>query len=391
MFKKIIKIKVTGHNVKRFIKRINKHKINIYNLNISSKDQAELLILKNDFEEIQKFNTIYKVDIIGEEGFLKLRKKLIKSSHILFFLLIGYAILLFLSNIIFDIDIIHTNNQIVGLLEQELEENGIKKFSFKKSYNELQKIKKSILEKYRDKIEWLEIVEDGTKYIIRVEERIITEKETKEDIKNIVATKSAIILKINAKTGIPIKNRLDYVKKGDVIISSEVKLNDEIKQYVNATGEVFGEVWYKVSVEYPFKYYEKRKTGKRKKVLSFYFLGMKFELFNFSKFTNYEIQDQKSFKHFFLPIKLALETQEEVEIINEKYTKDEALQKAILKATDKLEDQLSYGEYIISKKKLKVESNSSRIIVDLFFTVCENITGSKREEMVEIPTKTQEE
>ena len=41
---------------------------------------------------------------------------------------------------------------------------------------------------------------------------------------------------------------------------------------------------------------------------------------------------------------------------------------------DKIKSKLNDNEYIIDTKKLKVETNNSKIILELFVSVCEDIT-----------------
>ena len=61
--------------------------------------------------------------------------------------------------------------------------------------------------------------------------------------------------------------------------------------------------------------------------------------------------------NLFLPISFGFEKQYEKKVINENLTKDEAVEKAIKKATEKIESNLKEKEYIIATKKLKVEEN----------------------------------
>ena len=128
----------------------------------------------------------------------------------------------------------------------------------------INKIKKQILEKHKNRIEWLEIENVGTKYIIRVEERILNNIEENGSPRDIVAKKDAIIKRIDAYSGEVLKNKLDYVRRGDIIISGNIHLNEEVKNHVEAKGKVYGEVWYKVSLEYPLHYEEVTYTNKKK-------------------------------------------------------------------------------------------------------------------------------
>ena len=105
---------------------------------------------------------------------------------------------------------------------------------YEKDANISERIKKLILKvlveehgliEYKDKIDWLEIERVGTKYVIRVEERILNEKKQNKVNQNIIASKSGIIKKIEAKEGQIVKNKNDYVKKGDVIISGNIYIS----------------------------------------------------------------------------------------------------------------------------------------------------------------------
>ena len=73
---------------------------------------------------------------------------------------------------------IHFNSNIVKLVQSELVNYGIKKYSFVKSYDEIERIEDKILYNNKDNLEWIEIIRNGTKYTVRVEERIINDNNT---------------------------------------------------------------------------------------------------------------------------------------------------------------------------------------------------------------------
>jgi hypothetical protein len=75
-----------------------------------------------------------------------------------------------------------------------------------------------------------------------------------------VSTYDAVIKKIVAESGVKVKEVNEYVKKGDTIISGSIYLNEEIKEVTKALGEIYGEVWYKISVEYPIINVDKKET-----------------------------------------------------------------------------------------------------------------------------------
>ena len=155
-----VKIKITGKNPNYFLNELIKRNINIYHL---SKNYKELIVIISyeDYLKILKIKTTYKIKIIKKYGISRI-KELIKRyiSYIIFFI-IGIIINIILSNIIFKIEVIHPKKKIINLIEKDLKELGIKKYSFKK--HNLKDIKEKILLKEKDKIEWLEIENKGTK------------------------------------------------------------------------------------------------------------------------------------------------------------------------------------------------------------------------------------
>ena len=384
MFENTIKIHVTGKNIERFIQRLYNEKIELLNIKYINYKEIEIKINKNDLEHINKIKTIYKIEITELLGINKLKYLIKKNIHLIISILISFIIIIFLSNVIFKVEVIHSSKELRELIINELEEKGIKEKSLVKNYNQIQNIKKEILEKYKDKIEWLEIERSGVKYIVRVEERIITEQNSENTPSNIVAKKDAIIKDIDAIKGEVVKNINDYVKKGDTIITGEIKLYEELKNTVKAIGKVYGEVWYQASIEYPMNYYEEKTTGKNKKILSITLLNKKLELFSFHKFETKKIKEQTIYQNKLIPFKIAKEYQEETIIIDEQLSEEEAFNKAIQKVEEKINSNLKGKEKILNIKCLKKEIKDSTIILDLFISVLEDITEVKNIEIGDI-------
>lgn len=369
-----IVLNIKGKNVNRFINKLVKQNIDILNIKYINYKEIEIRVFKSDLEKIEKIKSIYELSEVNSYGLIKIKKILIKNKILLFFMFIGFLLILLLTNVIFDVEVVHNKKEIQELLISELKKYGITEKRFVKSFNEIEKIKKEILEKYKDKLEWIEIERVGTKYIVRVEERNIPNSDVETQNRNIVAKKSAIIKTIIAENGVVVKNVNDYVKAGDVIVSGNIYLNEALKSVVRANGKVYGEVWYKSEVEMPFVYYEENYTSNTNKVLTLSFLNKRFELFNFNKFENKEIDEKNIVKHSFLPIKLSLETQREVKKTDKIYTIDEAIEMAKNKSISSMESKLNDKEYIISSKNLKVEIKESKIVLEMFFSVYEDIT-----------------
>ncbi len=369
-FKTTYYIKVKGRNIERFIKRLISVDIELLEIKYLKYDEIVVKIYKNNLEKIEEIKTVYDVEVVEYTGFYKYKELLKKNKLIVISIVLAFAFVLYLSNTIFYIDVIHNDKNIRELIKEELSENGIRIYSLKKDYKYINKVKNKIMEKHKDKIEWLEIESSGTRYIVKVEERKINDINGNNEPRNLVAKKDAVILSIEASDGIIVKNKNDYVKKGDIIVSGNIDLNGEIKKIVPATGKVYGEVWYKLTIEYPLNYTERKVTGETKKVYTFKFMNLNISLYN-----NYLVTKEKIlYKNKTIPFSIVKQTKNKILNINQTLTKEEATSKAIEVGLDKIKSKLNDNEYIIDTKKLKVETNNSKIILELFVSVCEDIT-----------------
>ena len=282
---------------------------------------------------------------------------------------------------VFDIKIVHNDKEIREIISNELQNYGIKKYSFIKDYNEIQVIKQNILDKYKDKIEWLEIENVGVKYIVRVQERSIIKNDKYDGKRNVVSKKSAIIKSVKASSGVIIKNINDYVSPGDVIISGEIKLNEELKNIVDATGKVYGEVWYSTTVEYPFTYKEVKETGNTKTVYSIKFLNNYINLFDFNKYKSSIKEEKILFSNSILPIHFVKLKERETEVIDEVLTEELAIDRAYELSINKIKQNLNEDEYIIKSSILKTTIKEDKVILEMFFSVYEDITDYKEIEI----------
>ena len=373
-FKSKVALKIKGKNINRFIKRLTTRKINILSLKYINDNEAKIIIYKKDYEEVLKVKSIYEVLEEDVFGYLKIQRTLKINKHLIIFLLIGYLIFLTLTHMVFDIEVVHSNKDIRNLITEELKENGITKYTFKKSYQELNKIKEKILNDHPDEIEWLEIETQGTKYIVRVEEREIVRETENNNPRNIVAKKDAVIKKTIASKGDIVRNTDDYVKKGDIIVNGEIMLEDKSMGKVKAEGKVYGEVWYVTKTQYPFVYYEEKETGNTKENYAIKFLNKDIEL-SLKKYKNKKCEENVLLSHPLLPIKLVYQKQKEIKVISQILTFDEALVKAEDYATKKIEKNLRQDEYIIRSKYLKSSVKESTIEVEMLFAVYEDITS----------------
>lgn len=383
-----VKIKITGKNPNYFIKELIKQKINIYY--ISSKAHEAIIIINyEDYKNLIKLKTTYKIEIIQYLGINKY-KFLIKNNLIFItFFIFAIIVNIFLSNLIFEIEIVHPNREIIEIVNNNLKYNGIKKYNFKVSFTKKEKIIASILKKEVDNLEWLEIEEQGTKYIVKVEQRRKNTAQLQCTPRNIVAKKDARIVSIAATKGEVVTKINDYVHKNDILISGFIHNKEDIVSKKCATGVVYGEVWYKIKITLPKNYQEETLTGKKS-------IGFQINFFNkeINLFTNYKTKKVKNIpliKDNLLPININFTHYFETKVKKENYTLENASLKALKIASKKIKDQLSTNESIISKKVLKKEQNNSKIYIEVFMKVKEDITKYQDISNIDIEKKEPEE
>lgn len=376
-FNNIIVLSVKTKNVDRFLTNLYKLNIDIFKVDVVSYREIIVEIYEKDLNKVKKLSILNKIEVIDYKGIKDKKNKFKFNKTLIFSLCFGLSVLIFLSNIIFSIEVVHTSSEIRTFIMNELKENGIKALQFKKSFSELEKIKNNILDNNKDKLEWLEINRIGTKYVIKLEERKINNYVEDYIYQDIIATSDAVIKKIIARSGVKVKEVNEYVKKGETIISGSIYLNEELKENVKAMGEVYGEVWYKLSVEYPIINDFKEETGNKKTVYSINFFDNSFIIFNKNNYKNSYIKKDILLKNNIIPISFSKDTIYEQNVISGIYTEGEALLNARDYAKEKIKEMLDEDEYIISDKVLKYSVNSNTIYMDIFYKIYANITGTK--------------
>lgn len=377
-----ILLKIEGKNIERFLKRLVSNHIELLKITHHNYKCVSILIYKEDYDRVMELKSIYDVTLLDIYGIIKIRKVIKGYRYILGFAILAILLLIFLSNIIFNIEVIHTDSKTRDFLKKELQGYGIEPYRFKKSFEEIQTIKNDILNRYKDSIEWLEIESKGTTYIVRLQERIIPDTSKDTAKQDVIAKKGAILKRIVSRSGETIREINQYVNPGDVVISGTITLYDNVKDIIRAEGDIYGEVWYTVTVEYPYIYGEVKETGREKNVYALKLFHNTKE-FTFSPFTEKRIEETNLLSHSFLPISFVKQKQKELVTISEILTEEQAIDKAVLKASQKMEESMKEEEKILSYHILSTKLEEDKVILEVFYSVYENITDYRAIEEVE--------
>lgn len=369
-----IKVSVNGHNINNYLKWLITQKIDILELKILSHNQMVIIIKKSSYKTLKKYSKIYKISVIDKYGPLKIKEFIKKNIIILACICISILLVYVLSHMIFSVDIIYNDKEISELVKKNLEKYDIKKYKFKKDYQYLEQVKKQILKENKNVLEWFEIEESGTKYIVRIVERKKEDKKEGYTYQSIVSSKNAILKNIKAFSGEKNKIINQFVKKDELVINGELTKPDGTIIYTKADGLIYGEVWYKVSVEYPLYYQEESITGKSKNVINIYIFNKKISLFPYKKYKQFKITSYNAIESNIFPIRIAKEKMYEVNTKEEIYTEDSAINKAIEVSKQKMLNSnnkiLDFNNVIVIDK----ENLNSKMKVNLFISTTEDIT-----------------
>ena len=350
------------NNIKRFINKCNSYNIELYNINYIDKDNIIVKINKEDYKNIKTYNYYSEIEIYRNVGIDYFFNRIDKLKYFILDFILCLVFTYLISNIILRINVIHSNKNIRELVSDELYEYGIKKYSIKKDFNQIEDIKNKILESNKDKLEWISITNIGMTYVVRVEERIIDKPKEENEYCNVVATKESLVTNIFSDKGDILVNVNDLVRKDDILISGNLILNEETKSYTCASGKVMGKVWYNTNITIKRDYLKKEYTGKKR-----YNFIINHKILKNNKYSKFD--KKYIINNRFIKIYKEIEYKEK----RYKYNEIDSVNKALLEIDNKFKNKLNNNGKVLDKKILNKNINNKEINLNVFVITEENI------------------
>ena len=375
-----VNIEVEGYFIERFINICNSKKIFLWNMKRKHSTIIRANIGIRDFKRIKKIakKTKCRVKIQKKRGipFILHKYKKRKIFAIFFILLITAVIAL--SNFVWNIEVIGNDKISAEEIIKDLADDNFKVGASKTNLNT-----KNIIDKIRLKrsdLAWMGIEIKGTNAIVKIVEADLKPDIIKEEeYCNIVATKDAMIVKINAQNGTAVVKEGDIVTKGTVLIQGWLEGQFTGIRYVHANGEVQAKVWYSQKISVPLKQIKKVKTGKEENKYSVRINNFEINLAKgVPKFQNYDTIETskklKLFSDFYLPIEINQKTYQEYEEQEITYSIEEAKKFGITQVDESLKEQIEGKQ--VTNKKINAEQMEANIEVEVIYEVLESI-GTK--------------
>ena len=240
-------------------------------------------------------------------------------------------------------------------------------------------------------ISWVSVSIKGTDVTIKLAETI--EKAERIDRVtpcDIVASADGVIVHITAERGTPKVKPGDVVKKGDVLISSELLIGlegeEQHTEYTAAEGAVTARIWQRLTEELPLQYEEIQYSGVEKENHSIVFSEKELDIIHPDGAGQWEktlLSEQPlALGDFELPLHLKKEIWKEYEILEKTRTLEEA--KSILEEIlrKKTENYLStYGK--IEDSKITFEEYADSVRGEAEITLLERIDEKRQIEPTE--------
>ena len=372
-------VQIKGKNPKRVLSIIFKLGIDIYDI----KYYKNIITFKTsytNYNKIKSIKTTYEISIIRICGINKI-KCLFKRYRMSFiFFLFSIFIIVLFSNFILIINYETENSEIKSLLKEELNKNNITLFSYFKSYDKLQTIKNKIKKDNKSKIEWIELERNGVVLNVKVIERKDKNKNiTLNDSTDIVASKNGYIRDIYASSGEIIKNKDDYVKKGDIIVSGNIYRNNEVVARVKSKAFVYAEVWYliKANMSYERDILSKDDNGKINLIINIF--NKDLCLFKIDKNISNE-KESLLFSNNLFSIKIL--NKKNTISTKKKYTDKELISILHNNIISSMNNSLGDNEYIIYEKVLKNYKENGKMFIEVFIKTYEDISLEKESQII---------
>ena len=153
--------------------------------------------LKIKYKDLSKLEKLYKYKIIRYYGPISIINK-IQNNKLLIIQFIAILIMIIIyTNIIIDIKIETNNTNYYNLINKELKNNNIVKYSIALNENKLYEIKNKILEENKN-IEWININRVGMAYNIKFQPKIINNPKEEHNNCDIVSTKEELTVALSS-------------------------------------------------------------------------------------------------------------------------------------------------------------------------------------------------
>jgi similar to stage IV sporulation protein len=373
-----VTVKVSGRGIERFINVLIRNGLIVWNVKRHGTETITFTMRLQDALKIRRYarERDCSITFLKRAGMPFLFKRLLKNSGFAGGALLFLLLIMFLSNVIWGIEIKGAKPATEYQIRKELDKMGVKIGKVQFFVDNVEGIQRKLTNNVGN-LTWVGVELKGTTYHLQVVEKKEPEKPEQLAPRNLVAKKKAVIDSMYVETGQKKVDIHDHVEAGQLLVSGVIGKEGQTQQ-VAAVGEVWGETWYKSHVELPLKTKFFVFNGQEKQKLSLILGKLEIPIWGFGEpdFQEYESDRNVSKIHFLkweLPISIGNETLRAREEATRIYTEKEAEKNALELAKDKIKSGLDEEAIIKDQKILHKELENGKVILDIHFKIIENI------------------
>ncbi|WP_062357005.1 sporulation protein YqfD [Bacillus kwashiorkori] len=373
-----ITVKITGNGVERFINKLIREKIVIWNVKRLDYEAVTFQMFVKDFQKLREAKRYHPVKIafVEKAGFPYFLKRLKKNNSFVIGTVLALLTIFILSNMIWHIEINGAQPETAFKIEQLLKEKGVKKGQLQFFLDSPEQIQQYIT-KQLDEITWIGVELKGTTFHFQVVEKERPEPPEKTSPQHLVAKKEAIIVDLFVEKGQPLVSVNDFVRPGQILVSGMIGKEEE-PNIISAKGKILGKTWYKTETEIELKTTVSVLSGEKKVFHSFNLGSINIPLYGFKKpeYKKTEVEtSKKSFKFlkWTLPISYTKKTIYEKEEYVKTYSEKEAKEMAKQLAKKDLLKTLPSNAKIVNEKILHEKVDNGKLKLSVIYDVIENI------------------
>lgn len=384
-----VTFRVKGEQLVRFFQYCAKENIPLSEISLLNKTEAQANV---SFFEWNKINIIAKqlhftIDVISRTGFLISLLSFWNKKEKIIAIFLCAMLLFFLSNLVWNVQIKGVSTHLEIEITNQLKQMGIYKGALFTSRLSLDTVEQNMMETLPELL-YINVKKHGTIYTIEAAEKKQETQEEPLQPTNLIASKSGVIKRMLVKEGQANVQVNDFVKKGDLLVSGTITIDDESNEeekkeqvQLTAEGRIIANTWYEINVSSKLLSTIERLEGDKVNHYYIHFGKIQVPLFNLKRvpFDNYVTEYERIPLTIFektLPFHIIRKTMYKRAVINEKRTKEQAKEIAINHAISDLEKKLGKDAEIIKYYILHEQVDNGKVKLRLYVSMLENIAST---------------
>lgn len=383
-----VTISVKGTAPELFFQKCASEGIKVWNVRKIDEESCEGNIRLSDIRQMKQIRrkTIYKVSFLRKNGYPFAYRRFMKKKPLVFGLLAGFLLFLFLSNIIWEVKITGVPKDIEAKIDKQLNSYGVYPGAWLFAQAPPTELQQKLINDVPELL-WAGVDQKGTTFYIEGVEKIVVQEPDPEIPGNLVASKKGVITHMYVTKGQPLVSINDYVEPGEMLVKGIVEQEgsedsedgeETAKQTIVAEAEIKANTWYEITVTVPLEYRDEQLTGNREKKYFLKAAGFQLPIWGFGEPPYKEIhrdstEDKIQFLKWELPISVVETTISEKEFNSMERTKEEAVETGINQAVKQLQNELGTDAKILSEKVLHETMEHGKVKLNLYISVEENI------------------